>query len=327
MAVLHYASSAVSVAQRQACKIDAPMPVMRVGNLAKLMNHHSMRMPPVKCVGLLQFPPLSLPVGYKITSAHLCLMVYETFLRPVRIALFQNLSGYCSQTVTYETRPAIAQKPFAIFQVNPDMQWKYAACDVTALYLNHHGDLPAMGFTLAAIDALPCMVSFCAHNQAYMPYLEIVCSAMDETKDECDANAEIAQNIFKERIFHIDDEKAVVYTPTLCTSSAEQITFFVKNTGTHAFSFHIQISPDGLDYIDDPQVFAVEPGDMKAAVPYLFGKFMRACMASNTNACFVAARIWFQAQTKNYMVKEIAYPLGSGISNSLPMSLPGDVIS
>ena len=327
MSVLHYASSAVSVSQLKDRGNGPALPLLTVGFWAQPSKHPSVRMPLNQSVGLLQFSPMTLPEGCRISSVRLCLMVNEPSFRPVRIGLFSNMSGFEPETVAYETRPAIMPAPFAQFQVNPDMRWKYVACDVTVLFKNRHGYLPAMGFTLLAEDPFSGIVSFCAQSQAYMPYLEIICSPREEACRECPEDTGLVQNVFKERIFNVEGGQQELHTPALTTAGAAAITFFVKNTGMHPLNFHIQISPDGMEYLNDSQIFAVEPGDMKAAVPYLFGKFMRVSLRPLSDGYTIAARVWCQAQTKNYMVKELACRPDGVSGDPLPMSLPGDVLS
>ncbi len=327
MSVLHYANSAVSVAQAIAHRTSLAAHLMHVGFYTQGSNHLTNRIQLFQSVGLLQFLPIDLPEGCKVSSVRLCLPIYEPSFRPMRIGLFQNMNEYNSHAVTYQTRPAIMQVPIAQFQVNPDMRWKYVTCDITVVFRNCHGNLPAIGFTLLSLDSGSGMVSFCGQNQAYMPYLEILCKPQEETKEECHEEAQLVQNVFKERIFHVKGDRQDLHTPIMTTAGVETITFFVKNTGTHPLEFHLQISPDGMNYLDDPQIFDVEPCGMKAAAPCLFGKFMRVSVRPLLTGTVIAACVWCQAQTKNYMVQEIACRTDIALGDSLSMSLPGDATS
>lgn len=87
------------------------------------------------------------------------------------------------------------------------------------------------------------------------------------------------------------------FTRTFSTQEAREITLFVKNVGGGPITAHMQNSPNGVDFVDDPQQLALAAGETGYLVPYIFSKYMRVA-ASGTAAGY--ARVWFQMQNNRY---------------------------
>jgi hypothetical protein len=101
------------------------------------------------------------------------------------------------------------------------------------------------------------------------------------------------QGIFTEYKESLNVEPETAYTRTYPTQNARTITVFVKNTGGNTIRVHLQNSPDGTEFVDDPQILELAPGETGTLVPYLFSKFIRAVIEATEES---SAFIWFQIQ-------------------------------
>lgn len=65
------------------------------------------------------------------------------------------------------------------------------------------------------------------------------------------------------------------YSSVYDTSQVRIGTFFIKNTGDHSISAGLEISPDGVDFIQDQSGVLIEPGQKIVILPYHFGRYTR----------------------------------------------------
>lgn len=93
-------------------------------------------------------------------------------------------------------------------------------------------------------------------------------------------------------------------TPVINVSDAEKLTFFVLNRGMASVTVAIQLSPDGIRYVGDSEPVVLEAGEMALYVPYRFAKFMRVRVLPVQPDSTVDAKVWYQAQSRNYRLKE-----------------------
>ena len=303
MLLLHYACDAVNVLQRSPCLSDPSSAIVYVGNMGRGFSTDTEHTANGQCIVLLQFPPLKLPEQQMIASIRLCMLVYSPCTCDMQIGIFQNLAPFDARTVNYLTRPAIASYPVAMLQAGPDSQSSQVTCDLKMPFKDRTGYLPGFGLSLMSIDRQKSMVAFYAQEEVSAPYLEITLCPREEKKQLSGPHEGLVENVYKEWVFDISGQEQELFTPVLYTAGVRIITFFIRNEGEHSIDIRLQLSPDGREYLNDQQSFNVKAGEMKAATPYLFGKFMRVCLCPTQSGQCISARVWCQAQTNNYMVK------------------------
>ena len=91
------------------------------------------------------------------------------------------------------------------------------------------------------------------------------------------------------------------YSASFPTQNARTITIFVKNTGASPATFFLQNSPNGLDFIGDPQLLELEPNETGYLVPYIFSKYTRIV---GQGAEPSTAYIWVQMQNHSYLYQD-----------------------
>ncbi len=303
MSLLHYACDAVHVIQDSPDQSDPLSTVVYVGVSETGFPNDMTHVARGQYIGLLQFPPLKLPANQSITSIRLCMLVYSPGPHPVRISVYQNRTPFDGKTVNYRTKPEVAPIPLAMMQIGPDSQPRYVTCDLKMPFKARMGFLPGLGISLVPDGQQRGMASFYAQAGTYLPYMEISLSPWEDEKQPGGTKESFIENIFSERVFELCGREEALYTPVLYTASAKVITFFVRNEGKNPLDFCLQISPDGKEFLNDHHRFSLKAGEMYAATPYLFGKFMRVCLSPEQSGQDIAARVFCQAQTNNYMAK------------------------
>ncbi len=254
-------------------------------------------------IGLLQFLPFELPEGSRILNARLHLFVNSTRTMTSCIQIYPNAQPFDGSTVSWETKPVTALAPVSVLLVKCQDQCSYVTCDITQLVTNvHKGHVPGFGVSLVADRGTLNTVRFCSDKARHPVYASIeydmCCSP------PCPVHAQTVENIFYEHIFEEEAAADAVFTQSIQVANAQTITFFVKNTGTFSFNFNLQISPDGIDFSDDQQMCTLQANEIKSVTPYLFAKYMRACIRPVLAGGHVKARIWCQMQTLDYTVKD-----------------------
>lgn len=244
-----------------------------------------------ECRTLLQFAAKGvLPERARLVKAEICLSPVRGSLKS--ICAFKNLSGFDQCTVTWCTRPKTEKAPFAWACVD-----SFIEIDVTSVLKRSGGFL---GVTLVAETVGNLLLISCGEDGPCLriSYIEGDCPPPPPPPPS-KANVE---NIFDQQVYTFDAQtEEVRYSSVFDAAHAERVTFFVKNTGSNPFVFNIQISPDGVDFIDDAQIFTVSPGELRAFTPYLFARYMRAKIAAGPVSS--SATVWIQTQTRNYLIK------------------------
>ncbi len=98
---------------------------------------------------------------------------------------------------------------------------------------------------------------------------------------------------FWERIFFLKTTRHLyTYTPIIAIWAVRVLTVFVCNTGNAPIQFHIQNTPDGCHFVNDPQVLSLTPGETGTLTPYLFSKGLRIVGIGGPST----AQVWVQMQ-------------------------------
>lgn len=238
-----------------------------------------------ECRSLLQFPLSAIPRDAHLVKAALVISPIKGNLKA--ICAFKNLSCFDRREVDWHSRPKTERSPFAMSRVEKDN------ISLNLLpALRQRGNI--LGVTLAAETP-----GYLIIKKA--PFLHICYGEKPDDEDKV-----IIENIFSDRNFSFERSiQPVRFSPVYEASSATLLTFFVKNTGAYPFAFNIQISPDGEQFADDGQAYTVEPGELKAFAPYIFGRYMRVKIAAPEAGIPTSADIWAQAQTGNYLLKKL----------------------
>ncbi len=296
------AGEAVYVSELNPCVNYAHSPIIVVGFSGGFPFKRSVAKPlcfPAENIGLLQFTAFDLPPHYEILKARLHLFVCHAHCRAKRIQIYSNAEPFNGTTVNWITKPDVQPGPIAALCVEKPRH--YAICDITQFIReNQNKCITTWGFSLMADRENAEGVVVFSNQAGFLPYISIsYCK-----KPLPPSPREIVENIFCEHIWEVAGNDPALFSPSLEVSQARKITFFIENTGIHSFSYNLQISPDGVHFIDDKQTgWLEEAHSMEALTPYLFAKYMRVRIQPALAGESVHARIWCQMQTHNYLLK------------------------
>ncbi len=254
-------------------------------------------------IGLVQFAPFQLPKNTRLVKVVLHLFVMRTKYRTNCIWVSPIMQPFDAKKVTWNTMPLIEQEPKLPILINPDDKCDYVTCDITRiLSAGDAGNIPGFGLALSASRETMDFSLISANPIAYPVYATVEYDTIGTPIDP--AHPRVFKNVFQEYVFDIEGTDEYIYSPKILTKTAQTITWFVKNKGGNILNFKLQISPDGLNFIDDKQKVILQAGEMQAITPYMFAKFMRVCISPQVQGEFVQAQVLCQMQTHNYMVDD-----------------------
>ena len=262
---------------------------------------------PRDTIGLLRFEIPRLP-GCELTGARLALFVGGTGSQTSHIRVYPNMEPFDTNAVTWSTRPKIRYTPVADLLVPEKKQGEYVELDVTQMVKSMDAGKGACSFgvTLAMYGRTNNAVAFASHRSEHPPYISVEFSRKRVTFRRCPPHPEAWKNVFCERNFDVHGMDDLLFSKTIEAARARTITFFVKNMGAGSLDFHLQVSPDGIHFLNDKQTLRLEANEMEALTPYLFAKYMRVCLRPVMARECIHAHIWCQMQTLDYMANRPA---------------------
>ena len=232
--------------------------------------------------------------------------------------IYPNLTDFENGSVIWNNRPNISNVPLASMKIRNSDFGSYVKCDITGLVRDWFADkIPNYGITLAApyysnMDYL----SIHSNTNSNPPMIQLDymgkndAAQNDNHEDEKPVDT---QNInhdcekiisnFEERIFYMHVKNSCVYTPFIEISKSRTISFFIKNFCDNSVEVILQISPDGINFIVDPQITTLSAYEMTALTPYMFAKYIRICVKNNDPCASSDVKVWYQAQLLNYTIK------------------------
>jgi len=239
--------------------------------------------------GLVQFSDAQFLAPSRIAQARLRLMLVRARSRAAILKARANAEAFDPKSVTWMTRPAVRPRPQTDILADASRAGEYLEYDVTPLLPDNSA---CFGLTLTAHPGRDNAAAFSIAECA-PPILSL--SLRDDP--EPGRGIDIA-GVFRQHQFHLTGGGQAV-SPPVAMDDAQRITVFAKNTGAEDLAFNLQISPDGEDFLDDPQVVSIAPGQIAPLTPYLFARYLRARVANPAGA-FVDAALTFQIQTRTY---------------------------
>lgn len=127
-------------------------------------------------------------------------------------------------------------------------------------------------------------------NSSLAPVVEIFYA--QESKYQC-----ICKDItFKEKVEEIETGPDYQFSPTINTAKTKDVSFFLRNIGEKDLRVKIQISPDDVNYIDNPGDIILKPNEMEVFIPTYFTKYLRVAAKNINNNETSILKIWYQSQ-------------------------------
>lgn len=258
-------------------------------------------------ISLLNFDKISqLPKEYTIIRANL--FVYLRKIWPSylysdenKIFIYANSGDFDPEYVNWVNRPNFDYSHAN--SLNFIDHEDFISCDITDLVSDWHTGLKQnFGLSLVSEDLNGVYAFFDSKTGQHPPYISID-YIQSSKKDLCPIRKDFVENEFIENKEHLHGFFEELYSNTMMLKGAQTVSCFIQNRGAEAFECNLQISPDGITFIDDPQVFTVAACQTIIMAPVNFAKFMRIRIKNTQQPPqSLSAMLWWQIQTNNFYI-------------------------
>ena len=219
------------------------------------------------------------------------------------ISLFNNLDNFEGPIIDWTDKPRIEDEPDSRLIFSSNLKHRYVSCDITELVVDWHKGLQAnCGITLIDTGHSRNLIVLDSKIGTHPPYITI--DYLQRLPGCCPSPppGEYLKNEFIDKAYDLSGSQADIYSSSIMVPTSKLISCFVKNTGTTAFDINLQISPDNMNFVDDPQTISVVPAQTVIITPQYFAKFIRLHINNTSPLDVIDAKIWWQLQTNNYSV-------------------------
>lgn len=239
---------------------------------------------------LFKIPMNKIPPNASIVSAFLKINLtpirsrYQNIITPYALAEDWKLN-----TVTWDNQPPFNLEIFG--ESVKVTKTSHYSVDITPIVEKwYNNEISDYGIVLKNYElksgALVKMNTYI--NKPSEPKVEI----FYEHKCQC----EIIPTKFIERIEEFDTYSSYRYSIARNTSLTKTVIFFVENQGDSKTICHLQVSPDGVNYINEPAEISLEKNEIKFLVPCIFGKFTRVAARDIHDSEKSRIKIWYLSQ-------------------------------
>jgi len=104
---------------------------------------------------------------------------------------------------------------------------------------------------------------------------------------------------FTDKVEEFNTDDKFSFSALRNTSLKNTVVFLVKNIGNNTLTAHLQVSPDGINFIDEPFTALIGMNEIKYLIPCMFSKFTRVAVKDINSIETSCVRIWYQAQSLN----------------------------
>jgi len=239
---------------------------------------------------LLKIPIKKLPEDAEIVDAKLKLILIPNGAKYANIITpYALIEDWNPNTVTWYNQPTFNSGIFGK-SVNVRRASQYVF-DITSIVQKwHKNEISNNGIVLKnqEIKNKTLVKSLTDIKKSYAPKVEIFYIS------KCSCGKCQTQFVDKNEEFDTNDSYS--FSKIRNTSITKTVMFFVKNIEIYEIRAHVQVSPDGINFIDEPTEILVGFNEIKFIVPCIFAKFTRVAVKNTCCEQRSRVKIWYQAQ-------------------------------
>lgn len=245
---------------------------------------------------LLQFDLSDLPFMLPIFSGMVSLLLFrnENYLLDKKLNVFQILSVWDEQQVSWQEQPLIAKKPVTSIRIGKDYLG-YINMDITSLVQQwHSGEAANLGIMLKMEDEnLQSLLGFYRKeypNSLYWPQLKI-----NYLMPCCPGPSSLPSQI--------TDVISVTALHCLQSTGRREIllyhySYLVINTGkVYPGQAYLEVSADGIHWERQSAVQVIQPGQQGSVSPNIIARYARLCYQTTAPEMTTPLMIYIQGRS------------------------------
>jgi len=206
-----------------------------------------------------------------------------------KITPYQLIDEWSINTVNWCNQPGFS-KDMSGQSVNVSRKSQYIF-DITTILQNWYNyKTPNYGIVLKNREVYDSSFVTMAtgENESCGPKVEICY----ESKCHCG----IIPTKFISTVEEFDTNDFYSFSKLKNTSLTKTVMYFVENLGVNEITANLQVSPDGVNFIDEPAKISPRFNQLKFIVPCIFAKFTRVAVKNINPLETSRVKIWYQAQ-------------------------------
>lgn len=239
---------------------------------------------------LFKIPIKKVPQDAEIVHVKLKLILISNRSKCTNIVTpYALIDNWNLNTVEWDNQPDFNPEIFGE-NVNVKRGARYVF-DITSLVQKwHRNEIPNYGIILKnkEIKNRTFVKTIADIREQYGPVVEI----FYKTKSSCESTC----TKFIEKIEELYTNDLYSFSKIRNTSLTKTVIFFVRNLEIHEITAHLQVSPDGVNFINEPMNISVGMNKIKFIVPCIFAQFTRVAVRNIYCGETSKVKVWYQAQ-------------------------------
>lgn len=243
---------------------------------------------------LFKIPIDKLPSNTTIISATLKINVTSVRSRyPNLITPYALIENWTIDKVTWDNSPSFDTEIFGD-SVDVKRAAQYTLDITTIVQQWNNNEISNYGIVLKNDETITGALVKINNNmkKSCGPKVEI----FYEQKCSCNCTCETIPTKFIEKFEEFNTKDIYSYSKLRNTSLTKTVTYFVENLGIDKIKAHLQVSPDGVTFINEPAQIFLDMNEMKFLVPCIFSKFTRVAVKNINCTETSKVKIWYLAQ-------------------------------
>lgn len=231
-----------------------------------------------------------IPQDAKILGAKLFINIIDVesgYLN--KLTPYQLIDDWSINTVTWCNQPGFS-KDMSGQSVNISRKSQYIF-DITTILQNWHKyKIPNYGIVLKTKEIYDSgfVTMSTGENES--------CGAKVEICYESKCHCETSSTKFISAVEEFNTNDFYSFSKLKNTSLTTTVMYFVENLGVNEITANLQVSPDGVNFIDEPAKISPRFNQLKFIVPCIFAKFTRVAVKNVNPLETSRVKIWYQAQ-------------------------------
>lgn len=245
------------------------------------------------CRILFKFPITSLPRNAVILQAKFDITSFSNTMGspPKKVTPYALTENWSVDTVNWDNQPPYnTEISGETLNMDKGMQHEF---DITSIVRKWYNDeIPNYGVILKSDEIKDGTYIRLVTNtsKSFGPSVDITY----QLKSKC--VCEVIATEFIEEIEILDANESYIFSIARDTSLTKTVTYFIENLGENSVAANLQISPNGVNFIEDSGSKIIKNNETAILIPYVFAKYTRVRVKTIEKNEKSKIKIWYQAQ-------------------------------
>lgn len=245
------------------------------------------------CRIVFRVPITSLPQNAAILKAKFDITSFSNTMGspPQKVTPYALTENWSVDTVNWDNQPAFNTEIYGeSLNMCKGMQHEF---DITSIVRKwYSNEIPNYGIVLKSDEIKDGTYIRLVTNtsRSFGPSIDITY----QLKSKC--VCEVIPTKFIEELEVLDTNESYIFSIARDTSLTKTVTYFIENLGENSVAANLQVSPDGVNFVEDSERKIIKNNKTTILIPYVFAKYTRIRVKTIDKNKKSKVKIWYQAQ-------------------------------